>query len=157
MYEPGPCGKSSGPSNVTTPRTKDKRQPKLPFSSCEDRSLQRLDRRGLLALRAVLDLELHLLVLLQGLEARALDFGEVREEVFAAAIGLDEAETLGVVEPLDGAGAHCNSFRDIPRHSPGERGQRTKGTARLCLPCPFTAGPIIRGWPSHTLSRDCLP
>src|SRR4051812_32913201 len=75
------------------------------------RALHRLDGGRLLALRAVLDLELDLLVLLEGLEARTLDLGEVREEVLAAAIGFDEAEAFGVVEPFHGTGAHCVSFR----------------------------------------------
>src|SRR3954471_14688338 len=98
---------------------KAKRQPKLPFLvACRGR-LQRLDRDRLLALRAVLDLELDLLVFLEGLEARTLDFREVREEVLAAAIGFDEAEALGVVEPFHGTGAHCVSFRKISRLTPG--------------------------------------
>src|SRR5690348_1953471 len=75
------------------------------------RSADRLDRDRLLALGAVLHFEFHLLVLLQGLEAAALDLGEMGEEVLAAAVGLDEAEALRVVEPLHGAGAHCVSFR----------------------------------------------
>src|ERR1700741_1308805 len=79
------------------------------------RSGDRADLRGLLALRAVLHFELDLLVLLEGLEARTLDLGEMGEEVLAAAVGFDEAEALGVVEPLHGTGAHCISFRCIPR------------------------------------------
>ncbi len=45
----------------------------------------------------------NLLAFLQGLEAGALDGTEVHKQVRAAFRG-DEAEALGVVEPLDGAG-----------------------------------------------------
>jgi len=47
---------------------------------------------------------LHALVFRQGLEAVALDFAEVANRFVAAVIGGDEAEALGVVEPLDGTG-----------------------------------------------------
>src|SRR5436190_14339637 len=67
----------------------------------------RADRNRLLALGAVLHFEFNLLVLLQGLEAGALDFGEVGEEILAAAVGFDEAEAFGIVEPLHGTGGHC--------------------------------------------------
>src|SRR3954465_13264910 len=92
---------------------------RLPLFIAIPSGLKRLDRRRLLALRAVLDLEFDFLVLLEGLESRTLDLGEVREEVLAAAIGFDEAEALGVVEPFHGTGAHCVSFRKISRLTPG--------------------------------------
>src|SRR5690348_6243413 len=60
-----------------------------------------LDFVGLQALLALHDLEGHLLAFLQRLEAGALDGTEVHEQVRAALRG-DEAEALGVVEPLDG-------------------------------------------------------
>jgi hypothetical protein len=56
------------------------------------------------ALLALGNLELHAVVLGELLEARALDFLEVGEEVLAAVVGGDEAEALGVVEPFDDAG-----------------------------------------------------
>ena len=69
------------------------------------RELQRADVRRLQTLRALLDLELDALVLLQALEAGAgLDLAEVGEQVLAAAFGGDEAEALAVVELFDGAG-----------------------------------------------------
>jgi hypothetical protein len=34
------------------------------------------------------------------------------EEVLAAAVGFDEAEALGVIEPLHDTGAHCVSFSE---------------------------------------------
>ena len=65
-----------------------------------------LDRLHLVSLHTLLALdgdEGNLLAFLQGLEAGALDGTEVHEQVRAAFRG-DEAEALGVVEPLDGAG-----------------------------------------------------
>ena len=81
-------------------------------------SADRANLGRLLALRPFLHLELDLLVLLEGLEARTLDLGEVREEVLAATIRLDEAEALGVVELLDGTRAHCVSFLTENPESP---------------------------------------
>jgi hypothetical protein len=63
--------------------------------------LHRLDFVSLQALLALHNLEGDLLAFLQGLEAGALDRAEVDEDVRAAFRG-DEAEALGVVEPLDG-------------------------------------------------------
>src|SRR5439155_13898777 len=59
--------------------------------------------RSLLALG---DLELDRLALVQGPVAGGLDGRVVHEHVRAAAIGLDESETLFSVEPLHGAGRH---------------------------------------------------
>src|SRR5258708_3771149 len=71
------------------------------------KSADRRDLRRLLAFGARGDLEGNLLVLLERLEARAaLDLGEMREQVLAAAVRGDEAVALGVVEPLDRACAH---------------------------------------------------
>src|SRR6202012_2079296 len=46
------------------------------------------------------------LVFVQRGESGALDRGDVDEHVPVAALGLDEAVTLGWVEPLDGAFLH---------------------------------------------------
>ncbi len=64
------------------------------------------DVGSLLALRAFGDIESHALVLSQGTETLRLDGGEVSEEIFATAIRRNEAETLGIVEPLDGTSCH---------------------------------------------------
>lgn len=69
--------------------------------------LRGLDVGRLLAFGALCDFELDLLAFLKGLEAAGLDCREVSEEVFAAIIGSDEAETLGVVEPFNCAGSHA--------------------------------------------------
>src|SRR5712692_532426 len=68
----------------------------------------RLDVDGLIAFRTGGDIEGHLLVLLQRLEAAALDRREVGEQILAAAIRGDEPETLGVVEPLDRTCTHLH-------------------------------------------------
>jgi hypothetical protein len=60
-----------------------------------------LGRGALLALHHV---ELHALTLGERLEAAALDGRVVDEAILAAVLGGDEAEALGVVEPLDGTG-----------------------------------------------------
>jgi hypothetical protein len=52
--------------------------------------------------------ELDLLVLGERLEAGAGDAGVVHEHVAVTAVLRDEAEALGLVEPLDGSG--CHSF-----------------------------------------------
>ena len=52
------------------------------------------------AVLALGDGELDLLALGEGAEAVGLDGGLVDEEILAAVVGGDEAEPLGVVEPL---------------------------------------------------------
>jgi hypothetical protein len=69
------------------------------FSLSDDR-LGRLDVGRLLAFGTGGHFKRDALVFLQGFEAVGFDFGEVREEVFAAAIGRDKTKTLGVIEPL---------------------------------------------------------
>src|SRR5690606_40527096 len=86
-HEKGPGCRHPGPSGIV----------------CATSRLDRLHFVSLQALLALHDLEGHLLAFLQRLEAGALDRTEVDEEVLAAFRG-DEAEALGVVEPLDGTG-----------------------------------------------------
>src|SRR5207249_4436858 len=54
-------------------------------------------------------LELHLVALLQRLEAAAGDGAEMDEEIVSTSVGRDEAETLRVVEPLHRSGCHKNT------------------------------------------------
>src|SRR5690606_32306344 len=83
---------------------KRKGPPRRAFPWCVGRDrLERLDLVRLQALLALDDLEGNLLAFLQRLEAGALDGTEMHEQVRAALRG-DEAEALGVVEPLDGTG-----------------------------------------------------
>ena len=80
----------------------------------------------LLALGALNHFEADLLALFQGLEALHRDSREMSEQIFAAIIGSDKTETLGIIEPLDGTRCHKTSFikRDIypaPQHMNGMR------------------------------------
>src|SRR5690349_6563972 len=73
------------------------------------RDPQRSDRANVLrlrALRALGDVELDLLVLVEGLVALRLDRRVVNEDVVAAVLLRDEAEALLRVEPLNSALSH---------------------------------------------------
>src|SRR5687767_7215586 len=62
------------------------------------------------------DLEGDFLSFGERLEAVHVDRGEVREEVFAAAVRGDEAKAFGVVKPLNGTGCHvCRSCRYLKK------------------------------------------
>jgi len=67
------------------------------------RILERLNLVGLQALGALGHDEANALTFLQGLETITHNRAEMHEKVFTIGAA-DEAETLGVVEPLDGAG-----------------------------------------------------
>src|SRR4029078_12831696 len=71
---------------------------------------QRADVLRLRTLGALGDLELDLLVLVQGLVALGLTRRVVNEDVVAAAVLSDEAEALFCVEPLNGALSHVLSY-----------------------------------------------
>src|SRR4249919_1857911 len=71
--------------------------------------LHSLDFVRLQALLALHDLERDLLAFLQRLEAAALDRAEMHEQVRAALRG-DEAEALGIVEPLYGSSLTIRHF-----------------------------------------------
>src|SRR5438132_413969 len=90
--------------SFTAPNVTDKKKPRhwAAVLLAGKNSLERTDLRRLHALGALLRDELDLLAFLEGAEARALDFLEVGEEVGTAVSGGDEAEALGVVEPLHG-------------------------------------------------------
>src|ERR1700722_1524900 len=83
------------------------------------------------ALGALLHVELDLLSLLEGAEARRLDGGLVAEHVCTPVILRDESEALRVVEPLHGALGHLTALL-FP-----ERGA-------LCLPPPAPGGARLR-------------
>ena len=59
------------------------------------------DVDGRWSLLSVLDLELDSLILGQGLESLLLDGAEMDEDILGAVARGDEAESLGLVEPLD--------------------------------------------------------
>src|SRR6185503_6132452 len=87
-------------------RTMKKARVRGPFFLFRLPRLHRPDVGRLLALGPGRDVEGHLLVLLQALEARALDRREMREKVLAAAVRRDESVALRIVEPLDGSCSH---------------------------------------------------
>src|SRR5687768_15347999 len=65
-------------------------------------SLDGLNVRGLLALRALRHFEADLLAFLERLESAHLDCGKMREQVFAAVIRRDEAVAFRVIKPFHG-------------------------------------------------------
>jgi hypothetical protein len=73
----------------------------------------RLDVGSLLALRAGGDFEADALVFRQGFEAGRVDRREVREQIVAAIIRLDEAKTLGIVKPFYSASRHVFSLLKV--------------------------------------------
>lgn len=115
-----------------------------PVSSARS-SLGSLDVAGLLlALVAGGDIKRHLLAFLQGFEAVHVDAREMGKQVFATAIRGDEAETFGVIEPLNSTSCHdvvfllrINNIRLAPSivfksHSPKSTNTdncKTAGTA----------------------------
>src|SRR5262245_57792004 len=88
-------GVSRGVSHRTMKKARSPKLYSLAASAAEAvRSGDRSDVRGLLAARAFDHLELDALVLLEGLEALALNLGVMGEEILAAIVGLDEAVAL---------------------------------------------------------------
>ena len=71
--------------------------------------LGRLDVRGGRTLRALLQRELYFLAFGQRLETTSLNGGMMHEHILAAIRRGDEAEALGVVEPLHCSCNHGNS------------------------------------------------
>src|SRR5687768_730955 len=74
---------------------------------------ERTDVLRLGALGALGDVELDLLVLVQRLVAVGLDGRVVHEDVVAAVLLRDEAETLLGVEPLNGALSHDARYSSV--------------------------------------------
>src|SRR5437762_13579200 len=99
MRHPPPIH-SPKPTNATQQKTPAVSDRGFEFRCAKD--LSDLHRVSLETFLALHDGEGDLLAFLQGLEAAALDGTEVDEEVLTAFRG-NEAEALGVVEPLDGA------------------------------------------------------
>src|SRR5690606_3464102 len=91
-----------------------------------NRKLQRLDFVSLQALLSLHHLEGDLLAFLQRLEAGALDGTEVDKHVLAVLRG-DEAEALGVVDPLDGTGLAIRHLVTPQKHSVGWNTDRNAG------------------------------
>ena len=75
---------------------------KAPFASLYHHQI----RRQLPSVAALGQFVLDLLVVLEALEAGALDGADVDEHVLAPVLGLDETVALGGVEPLHLSGRH---------------------------------------------------
>src|SRR5690606_11116078 len=92
------------------PRASEKRRAEAPIAEDPSRGVTVSGGNDVLGLRALLalgDVEGHLLALVQlAVAAGGDDVRVVGEDVGAAAVLLDEAESLFRVEPLHGAGSH---------------------------------------------------
>jgi hypothetical protein len=84
------------------------------YTPCASRIL---DVGSLLAFRALRDFELYFLTFFEGLETVHVDCREVREQIFAAVIWSDEAETLGIIEPLNSTCCHKKNFLEKTNHT----------------------------------------
>src|SRR5690606_37349767 len=100
-------------------------------------------RRGLVPLRVALFLVGQLLTFGQARHARPLDSRDVDEHVRPAAVGLNEAETLGRVEPFHCASWHrSNSVknRQVARGTMSVARQNNPGVSAIKRPKPQQAG-----------------
>ena len=82
--------------------------------SVQPRSAHALHVGGVKPLGTCLDLELDLLSLGKRLEPFHADRGEVNEDVFAPLL-LDEAVTLGIIEPFHFPFGHCDCLQQVDR------------------------------------------
>src|SRR3977135_2341031 len=73
-------------------------------------ALHRLDVGSLFPLGSRGDFERNLLAFLQRLESRHVDRREMREQIFAAAVGSNETKPFGVVKPLYSSCCHVFQF-----------------------------------------------
>src|SRR5690606_21935563 len=109
---------------------------------------------GLGPLRSLRDFVADALAFLQGAEALGCNGRIVHEHVGAAVLGGDEAEPLGVVEPLHGAVLHSDADLVLdgmraPGRSPGAPAEYAKGPPRLAItrPAMRPGGERCRRWP----------
>ena len=79
--------------------------PGFSFFRVAGQKLDRPDVLGLQSLGTLDNVELHFLVLMEGLEAVHIDGGIVHEDVLAIFL-LDKAEALGFVKPFDSSPCH---------------------------------------------------
>jgi hypothetical protein len=101
------------------PRGRRKKTPLLRgFSHRGQLELSGLDVGSLLAFRALRDFELNFLTFFEGLETVHVDCGEVRKQILAAVIWSDEAETFGIIEPLNCTSCHKELSNNIKSHEP---------------------------------------
>src|SRR6266404_7377607 len=103
-----------GPAGFELMSSRGRRQSEDPGTSAEisDRLAShgaKVFRAGLAAHAVDLRFERKLLAFVERAQAGALDGADVDEHVVAAVIGLNEAEALCRVEPLNCSGCHFNS------------------------------------------------
>src|SRR6266550_4894199 len=103
-------------------------------------------RRG--ALLGLHDLELHALAFGQRLEPLSLNRGVMHEAVLAAALRRDEAEALGVVEPLHGTGNACHRASLLACTVPA--------ASCLALTPPLNGGTLVETFLLHVLKQARL-
>src|SRR6266550_5684501 len=103
-------------------------------------------RRG--ALLTLHDLELHALAFGQRLEPFTLNRGVMHEAVLAAALRRDEAEALGVVEPLHGTGNACHRASLLACTVPA--------ASCLALTPPLNGGTLVETFLLHVLKQARL-
>src|SRR5574337_1714060 len=115
--------------------------------SCSDGT----DAGGLRALRALADLELHPLVLLEGAKAGPLDLRVVDKHVRRPVFGCDEAEALLGVEPLHRSLWHLSIF---PYSSCPVRCTFGRGTG---FRCPGPVAAAVPLWCRSVLAPTSAP
>jgi hypothetical protein len=94
-----------------------------------------------------------LLAFIEAAQARALDGADVDEDVLAAAIGLNETETLGGVEPFDGA---CSNDRILT--SKRENKSDADGAIASNVPPPYRfPGPRSNRPARLVISSSAMP
>src|SRR5215204_1280127 len=127
---------------------------------------ERADVLRLRTLGALGDVELDLLVLVQRLVTLRLDRRVVHENVVAAVLLRDEAETLLGVEPLHGALSHCSLllFGARGRHFDGPATDAVTRRSHPGIRHPREETPLdhkLRGrqtcWNLHLLLAPTLP
>src|SRR5690348_9165458 len=88
----------------------------------------RRHRGGLPALGSLHDFEADPLRLLQAAETLRVDRRVMHEHIIPTILGRDETEALGVVEPLDRTGSHCEtpSPNALPQRNPSTPQERAR-------------------------------
>ena len=82
---------------------------------------------SLLAFRALRDFKLNFLTFFQGLETIHLDCRKMCEKVFAAIVRSNEAETFGIIEPLNCTCCHKSVFQVLLNHT-SRQSKKPRGT-----------------------------
>jgi len=72
------------------------------------------------------DIKRNMLTFGQGFESRALDCGKMGEEIIASVFRGDEAEALGIIEPLYSTCCHILSLQKIKRGNIVPKGRRSR-------------------------------